>query len=362
MTDTAALFEPVKMGNATLQNRVLMAPLTRNRAHSDGTPKDIAAEYYQQRASAGLIISEATQISALGKGYLDTPGIYTDSHVQAWKKITDAVHERGGIIYCQLWHVGRISHTSLLPNGQSPVSSSAIRANAQTFTANGFEDTSEPIALDKSGIEATIADYVNASEMAKKAGFDGVEIHAANGYLIDQFLQDGVNKRTDEYGGSVTNRTRFLKEVTEAVLSVWKPGEVGMRVSPLGQANDMSESTPIILFGNVYDYALEKNLAYLHVVESFPGNEQSPEDENFMKELRERYKGFYMANGGYNSETGADAIINHHADAISYGRPFIANPDLPERYKTGADLNEADQDTFYGGGKEGYTDYPFMNT
>jgi len=224
------------------------------------------------------------------------------------------VHDAGGKIYCQLWHVGRISHTSLLPNAQPPVSSSAIRAKAQTFTANGFEDTSEPVALDQKGIEETIADYVNASEMAKKAGFDGVEVHA----------------------------------------------QVGIRLSPLGQANDMSESAPIILFGNVYDYAVEKDLAYLHVLETFPGNEQSAEDEALMKELREKYKGFYIANGGYDAQSGSEAIESHYADAITYGRPFIANPDLPERYKTGAELNRADQDTFYGGGKEGYTDYPFM--
>jgi len=196
--------------------------------------------------------------------------------------------------------------------------------------------------------------------MAKKAGFDGVEVHAANGYLIDQFLQDGVNKRTDEYGGSVTNRTRFLREVVEATLSVWSSNQVGIRLSPLGQANDMSESAPIILFGNVYDYAVEKDLAYLHVLETFPGNEQSAEDEALMKELREKYKGFYIANGGYDAQSGSEAIESHYADAITYGRPFIANPDLPERYKTGAELNRADQDTFYGGGKEGYTDYPFM--
>ena len=361
MTNTKALFEPVKMGSITLKNRVLMAPLTRNRAHGDGTPKDMAVEYYQQRASAGLIISEATQISEMGKGYLDTPGIYNEDQAEAWKKITDAVHDADGKIYCQLWHVGRISHTSLLPDGRQPVSSSAIKAEAQTFTVNGFEDTSEPVALDKEGIEETIADYVNASEMAKKAGFDGVEVHAANGYLIDQFLQDGVNKRTDEYGGSVTNRTRFLREIVEAVSTVWKSNQIGMRLSPLGQANDMSESAPIILFGNVYDFAVEKDLAYLHVVESFPGNEQSPEDETLMKELREKYKGFYMANGGYDGKSGAQAVESHHADAISYGRPFIANPDLPERYRTGAKLNEPDQDTFYGGGKEGYTDYPFMD-
>lgn len=356
-----ALFETVKMGDFTLKNRVLMAPLTRNRAHSDGTPKDMAIEYYRQRASAGLIISEATQISEMGKGYLDTPGIHNEKHVEAWRKITDAVHEEDGKIFCQLWHVGRISHTSLLPEGAQPVSSSNKQAKAQTFTANGFEDTSKPVALDKEGIAKTLEDYANASRMAKQAGFDGVEVHAANGYLIDQFMQDGVNDREDEYGGPVSNRLKFLKEALEAATSEWSSGKVGMRVSPLGEANDMSESAPIILFGGAYDLAIEHDLAYLHVVESFPGNTASPEDEALLSELRERFSGFYMANGGYDGASGARAVEEHKADAISYGRPFIANPDLPKRYKLNAKLNEANEDTFYGGGKEGYTDYPFLD-
>jgi len=362
MSDIQVLFDPIKMGSLKLENRVLMAPLTRNRAHGDGTPKEMAVEYYQQRASAGLIFTEATQISAMGKGYLDTPGIYTDKHVTAWKKITDAVHDAGGKIFCQLWHVGRISHTSLLPDGAQPVSSSDIQAKAQTFTQAGFEDTSKPVALTKEGIEETIADYAHASEMAKKAGFDGVEIHAANGYLIDQFLQDGVNNRTDEYGGSVENRVRFLREVTEAVTSVWDPSRVGIRLSPLGQFNDISESVPPILFANVYDYANQKDLAYLHVVEKFPGSQPDAEEEKMLKEMREHYKGFYIANGDYDAQTGAEAIASHHADAITYGRPFIANPDLPERYETGAELNQPDESTFYGGDEEGYTDYPFMDS
>lgn len=357
---TEALFETVKMGDTTLKNRVLMAPLTRNRAHSDGTPREMAVEYYQQRASAGLIISEATQISDMGKGYLDTPGIYTDKHVEAWKKITHAVHEADGKIFCQLWHVGRISHTSLLPDGAQPVSSSNKRAKAKTFTANGFEDTSQPVALDQYGIDRTLEDYAKASRMAKEAGFDGVEVHAANGYLIDQFLQDGVNDREDDYGGPVSNRLRFLKEALNAVKSHWPSGKVGMRVSPLGEANDMSDSAPIILFAGVYDLAIEHDLAYLHVVESFPGNSPSEQDKALLSELRERYSGFYMANGGFDAATGAEAIREHKADAISYGRPFIANPDLPKRYKLNAELNEPDEDTFYGGGKKGYTDYPFL--
>jgi len=361
MVEKSVLFEGTEMGNITLSNRVLMAPLTRNRANSDGTPKDMAVDYYRQRASAGAIITEATQISEMGKGYIDTPGIYTQSHVEAWKKITDAVHGEGGRIICQLWHVGRISHVSLLPGGRQPVSSTDKAANAQTYTANGFEDCSKPVALDKEGIEKTLDDFAHAAKMAKQAGFDGVEVHAANGYLIDQFLQDGVNDREDDYGGSVTNRVRFLREAISAVTSEWPEGRVGVRISPLGQAHDMSESVPKSLFGEVYDHMKASNLAYLHVMENFPGNERSDSDGRLLKELREHYSGgFYIANGGYDAQSGMEAVSNGHADAITYGRPFIANPDLPKRIRLDAQWNEPDPDTFYGGGREGYTDYPFM--
>ena len=361
MTDHAKLFDPAQMGDVTLPNRVLMAPLTRNRAQSDGTPKDMAQTYYTQRASAGMILTEATQISDMGKGYLDTPGIYTADHVTGWKKITDAVHAAGGRIYCQLWHVGRISHVSLLPDGRQPVSSTDTAADAQTFTANGFEATSKPVALDAEGIAQTVNDYATAAQAAKDAGFDGIEVHAANGYLIDQFLMDGVNDRTDAYGGSVEARMKFLNEVLDVVGKVWSSDRIGVRLSPLGQANDMSDSDPEAHFGAIYNALSARNLAYLHVVEAFPGSDDE-EGVQIVKRLRKHYDGFYIANGGYDASTAEEAIASGHADAVTFGRDFIANPDLPERFRRGAKLNEQDQDTFYGGGREGYTDYPSLET
>jgi len=361
MTDTSPLFRPLAMGALELPNRVLMAPLTRNRAHADGTPKDMAATYYRQRASAGLIVSEATQVSAMGKGYIDTPGIYTDAHVEGWKPIVEAVHAAGGRIFCQLWHVGRISHVSLLPDGRRPVSSSAVRADTQTFTANGFEDVSEPVALDADGIARTLDDFATGARCAREAGFDGVEVHSANGYLLDQFLQDGVNKREDEYGGSVENRLRLLGEVLDRACNVWPKDRVGVRLSPLGQANAISDNDPEAIFGPAYRMLNDRKLAYLHVVEQFFGSDSSEDDRQLLKRLRALYDGVYIGNGDYDAERAVEAIGESRADAITFGRPFIANPDLPERYRIGADLNEADQDTFYGGGEEGYTDYPFLD-
>lgn len=360
MTDTARLFSPVTMGDLILSNKILMAPLTRNRSHADGTPKEMAEIYYNQRASAGLIFTEATQISDIAKGYLDTPGIYTDKHVEGWRAITNAVHAGGGLIFCQLWHVGRISHVSLLPDGISPVAPSAIQADAQTYTAEGFQDCSKPVALTKDGIAQTIADYKHAAECAKRAGFDGIEVHSANGYLLDQFLQDGTNKRDDEYGGPLENRTRMLREVLEAVLDVWPSSRVGVRLSPLGQAGDISDSDPRATFTFAYEMLSSFDLAYLHVMENFPGNDASDGDKDLIRELRGHYSGFYIGNGGYDAERAADALETGHADAITFGRPFIANPDLPERYRIDAELNEPNQDTFYGGGAEGYIDYPFL--
>jgi N-ethylmaleimide reductase len=359
MTDT--LFNPAQMGILNLPNRVLMAPLTRNRAQSDGVPKDMAQTYYAQRATAGLIVSEATQISAMGKGYLDTPGIHTDAQAAGWRKVTQAVHAQGGRIFCQLWHVGRISHVSLLPDGAQPVSSSARAAQAQTFTAEGFQDCSPPQALSVEAIASTVQDFRNAAEWAKKAGFDGVEVHGANGYLLDQFLQDGVNDRNDTYGGSPKNRMRLLSEVLDAVKLVWPSSRVGVRLSPLGTANDISDSDPEALFRAVYDMLGGHNLAYLHVVEAFAGSGGDDDSRALLQRLRKGWKGFYIANGDYDAETAAKAIDAGDADAVAFGRPFIANPDLPERYRTGAALNTPDQDTFYGGGREGYTDYPFLD-
>ncbi len=360
-TTHSPLFTPLTVGALELPNRVLMAPLTRNRAHADGTPGSLAQTYYRQRASAGLIVSEATQISAMGKGYLDTPGIHEPSHVNEWKKIVEAVHAGGGRIFCQLWHVGRISHTSVLPDGRSPVAPSALRANAQTFTADGFVDCSTPEALSLSGIRQTVDDYAHAARCAKEAGFDGVEIHAANGYLVDQFLQDKTNKRDDDYGGSIENRSRFLSEIINAVSSEWASDRIGVRVSPLGHANDIADSDPQALFTHVYEYLDKQNLAYLHVVEQFPGNENDSKQKELLGTLCSLYQGVYIANGGYDADSASREIARGRIDAVSFGRPFIANPDLPERYRTGSALNEPDADTFYGGGEAGYTDYPFLD-
>lgn len=360
MTDTSILFQPLTLGALTLPNRVIMAPLTRNRAQGDGTPREMAATYYRQRASAGLIISEATQISARGKGYKDTPGIYSQKHVDGWKPVVEAVHAAGGRIFCQLWHVGRISHVSLLPEGMAPVSASAIRADAQTFTENGFEATSQPEALDAEGIAQTIDDYAQAAQFAKAAGFDGVEVHAANGYLLDQFLQDGTNHRDDDYGGSIENRQRMLRDVLDRVCAVFPADRVGVRLSPLGQANDMSDSDPEATFSAAYRMLNDRKLAYLHAIEEFYGQDTSDDQRALLKRLRGLYDGVYIGNGGFDGVRAASAIGSGNADAISFGRPFIANPDLPERFRIGATLNEPDQQTFYGGDTKGYTDYPFL--
>jgi N-ethylmaleimide reductase len=361
MTETDALFRPLSAGALELPNRVLMAPLTRNRSQPDGTPRAMAATYYRQRASAGLIVSEATQISAMGKGYKDTPGIHTAGHVEGWKPIVEAVHAGGGRIFCQLWHVGRISHVSLLPDGRLPVSSSAVRARSQTFTENGFEDVSDPVALDLDGIARTLDDYTTAATCARDAGFDGVEVHAANGYLLDQFLQDGVNRRDDDYGGSIENRTRLLREVLDRVCDVFDPARVGVRLSPLGQANDMSDSDPEATFSAAYRLLDGRGLAYLHVIEQFYGQDTGDDDRAMLKRLRRLFDGVYIGNGSYDAAQARQAIQAGDVDAVAFGRPFIANPDLPERFRIGADLNEPDQATFYGGGREGYIDYPFLD-
>ena len=355
------LFKPVEMGDLVIPNRVLMGPLTRNRAHPDGTPWEKAAVYYAQRASAGLIITEATQVSAMGKGYINTPGIYTDAHVAAWREITDAVHAAGGRIFCQLWHVGRISHVSVLPEGRNPVSASAIQAAAQTFTESGFTDVSPPDALSLEGITETISDFRHGAVQAKAAGFDGVEVHAANGYLLDQFLQDKTNKRDDAYGGSIENRLRFPSEVIDAVTEVWGAGRTGIRLSPLGQANDMGDSDPEALYSAVYRMVSDKGLAYLHTVEEFPGAPLSEDQKAIVARLRAQFDGFYIANGGFDAERAASAIESGDTNAVAFGRPFLANPDLPERYRRGAELNAPDQTTFYGGDEHGYTDYAALS-
>lgn len=353
-----SLYTPVQMGELSLRNRVFMAPLTRNRADPDGTPGRWAATYYRQRSSAGLIITEATQISAMGKGYFNTPGIYLSEHVTGWRKIVDAVHDDGGRIFLQLWHVGRISHSSLLPNNAQPVAPSAVRARSRTVTDLGFVDVTKPRALTLEEIETTIDDYRAAAAKAKDAGFDGVEIHAANGYLVDQFLQSSTNQRTDRYGGSVSNRIRFLLETAQAVLEVWDGAKVGVRLSPRGTFNDMGDEDPECTFSTAVRELAKLGLGYLHMVEASPGDaEPSPEFRGLFDQCRQQWPGLYIANGGYDGPSGERAITDGRADAIAYGRAFLANPDLPKRLELRRPLNEPDQSTFYGGTERGYIDY-----
>lgn len=354
------LFSPASLGSIALKNRMVMAPLTRNRAGDGGVPQALNATYYEQRATAGLIVTEATPITPMAHGYPALPGIYTDAQVAGWKKITDAVHAKGGKIVLQLWHVGRISHPSLLPNGALPVAPSAIKPAGQAFTYQGLVDYVEPRALDVSELPGVVTDYVHATQCALAAGFDGVEIHAANGYLLDQFLRDGTNKRTDHYGGSFENRARLLMEVTKAVIAVAGSDKVGIRISPVNPFNDMHDSNPQALFNYVADALNQFNLAYLHVLEGGVHGGGVADPFDFVA-LRKLFKGAYMANLGYDKARGNAAIASGHADVIAYGVPFIANPDLVERYKTDAGLNEADSNTFYGGAEKGYTDYPFLN-
>ena len=352
------LFSPVKLGSIAMSNRMVMAPLTRNRSSMEGVPQDINVTYYEQRATAGLIITEATPISPMGHGYPLLPGIYTDAQVDGWKKVTDAVHAKGGKIVIQLWHVGRISHPSLL-NGATPVAPSAVKPAGKAFTFEGLVDYVEPRALDASEFPSIVADYVQASKNAIKAGFDGVEIHSANGYLLDQFLRDGSNQRSDIYGGSIENRTRFLMEVTKAVVEAIGSDKVGLRLSPVNPFNDMKDSNPQALFNYVTEQLNQFNLAYLHVVEGgiHGGGVAEPFDFDAMRKL---CKSPYMANLSYDKERGNAAIAKGHADAVAYGVPFIANPDLVERFRQDAPLNEADSKSFYGGTEKGYIDYPTL--
>ena len=356
---TLDLFSPITLGSISLKNRMIMAPLTRSRAPKDnGIPQAMNVTYYEQRASAGLIITEATPISAMGHGYILLPGIYSNEQVAGWQKVTDAVHAKGGKIISQIWHVGRISHPSLL-SGALPVAPSAIKPAGKAFTYDGLVDFVEPRALEASELPAIVADYVHATKCALAAGFDGIEIHAANGYLLDQFLRDSTNKREDNYGGSIENRLRLLMEVTKAVVAVAGSDKVGVRISPVNPFNDIEDSNPQALFNAVADSLNQFNLAYLHVVEGGIGDAGEPVKFDFVA-LRKHFNNAYMANLGYDKARGNAAIANGQADVIAYGVPFIANPDLVERYRTDAPLNEANQDLFYGGDEKGYTDYPFL--
>uniref|UniRef100_UPI0025E1172E alkene reductase n=1 Tax=uncultured Xanthomonas sp. TaxID=152831 RepID=UPI0025E1172E len=323
-------------------------------------PSPLAAEYYGQRASAGLLIAEATQISPMGQGYKDTPGIYSDAQVAAWKKVTDEVHRRGGKIVLQLWHVGRISHVSLLPDGAAPVAPSALRADAKTFTAEGFTDVSAPRALRLDEIPALIEDFRRAARNAIAAGFDGVEVHAANGYLIDQFLRDGSNHRDDAYGGSIENRTRLLFEVVEAVAQEIGADRTGVRLSPVTPANDARDSDPQPLFERAVERLDLLGLAFVHVIEGATGGPRDNIAFDYAA-LRAKFHGPWLVNNGYDKALAEQTVASGRADAVAFGRPFIANPDLVERLRRDAPLNQVDADTLYGGGAKGYTDYPTLD-
>ncbi|MBO0941158.1 alkene reductase [Acidovorax temperans] len=363
-----SLFEPTHAGDIALANRIAMAPLTRNRA-PDAIPTELTATYYAQRASAGLIISEATAISPEGQGYADVPGLYGTEQLDGWKKVTRAVHEAGGKIVVQLWHVGRISHTSLQPGHAKPVAPSAIRAHAKTVLLKDgvptFTDTSEPRALDAEELPRIVQDYRHAARNGIAAGFDGVEIHAANGYLIDQFLKTGANQRTDDYGGSIKNRARLLLEVTRAIVDEIGGGRTGIRLSPVTPANDIVDENPQPLFDYVVRELGKLGLAYVHVIEGATGGPRELPDRPFdYTELRNAYraaggKGAWMVNNGYDRAL-AEAALANGADIVAFGRPFISNPDLVERLKQNAPLNELNRDTLYGGGAKGYTDYPTL--
>ncbi|NNM72270.1 alkene reductase [Enterovirga aerilata] len=360
MSDASPLFRPLQAGEITLANRIVMAPLTRNRA-APGTdaPRDINVEYYRQRASAGLIVSEGSQISRQGQGYVWTPGIYTDAQVAGWRKVTDAVHAAGGRIVIQLWHVGRVSHVSLQPDGAAPVAPSAIPARTRTYIESGFAEVSPPRELAIEEIPGIVRDFARAAERAREAGFDGVEIHGANGYLLDQFMKDGANRRTDAYGGSIENRARFTLEVAEAVAKAWSPGRVGIRLSPVTPANGIADSNPQPLFEHVARKLGEMKLAFVHVIEGATGGPRDNLPFDYAA-LREAFGGVYIANNGYTRELAIEAVRSGRADAIAFGKAFISNPDLVERLRIGAPLNAWDQTTFYGGDERGYTDYPTL--
>jgi N-ethylmaleimide reductase len=358
----ATLFTATTIGAIEVANRVAMAPLTRSRADMDGVHTELAIEYYRQRSSAGLIISEATNISREGRGYAFTPGIYSPAQIASWRKITDAVHAAGGKIVCQLWHVGRMSHVSLQADGAAPVAPSAIRADEQVFLEDQtVERPSMPRALQTAEVARIVEDYRHAARCAKEAGFDGVEVHAANCYLIEQFIRDSTNQRTDQYGGSVENRIRFAVEVVTAVSEVWGADRVGARLSPITRAvgDTPLDSDPEGTYFYLAEQLGKLNLAYLHCVEGQTRGNNGAGDFDF-KRLHAKFGGKYIANNSYDREMAIEAVESGHADMVAFGRPFIANPDLVERLRRDAPLAEADRDTFYGGGAGGYTDYPAL--
>ena len=363
------IFDPVKFGDIELANRIVMAPLTRNRS-PDAVPREITATYYAQRASAGLLITEATAISQQGQGYADVPGLYAGEQLQAWKRVTDAVHAEGGKIVVQLWHVGRVSHHELQPGGGKPVAPSAIAAKTKTVLIKDgvptFTETSEPRALDAAELPGIVHAYAAAARNAvETAGFDGVEIHAANGYLLDQFLKTGSNHRSDDYGGSIENRARLLLEAARAVVDAVGGGVTGIRLSPVTPANDVHDADPQPLFEYVVKQLAPLGLAYIHVIEGATGGPRELEDRPFDYEaLKSAYRkaggrAAWMVNNGYDKPL-AEAAVKEGDDLVAFGKPFISNPDLVRRLREDAPLNAWDKSTFYGGGEQGYIDYPAL--
>lgn len=370
-SDTDVLFQPYRLGPFNLPHRLVMAPLTRSRARQPGNvPGPLAACYYAQRASAALIVSEATQVSMQGQGYAWTPGIHSREQVEGWRKVTKAVHEANGIIFCQLWHVGRISHPALQPDQMLPVAPSAITPQGKAFIENDRGEGElvpfvRPRALTIEEMPYLVGQYERAAGNAQDADFDGVEIHAANGYLLDQFIETGTNRRTDTYGGPVENRTRLLFEIAEALTPIWGPDRIGVRLSPLGKMNDIYDDNPEETFGYIAARLSDYGLAYLHIVnpateQMQKGQEPEPRALNMVKLIRKKYKGTLMVAGGFQPDTAAQWLREGLADLIAFGRKFIANPDLPERIRMGAPLNVDDPTTYYGGGEKGYTDYPSL--
>ena len=351
------LFTPIQLGSYTLPNRIIMAPLTRMRAGVGNVPTQMNATYYAQRASAGLIISEATQVSLQGRGYARSPGIHSPEQMAGWQLVTDAVHAAGGRIFLQLWHAGRTSHPALQENEALPVAPSAIAAEGHAYTPDGRPPMVTPRALKTGEISGIVEQFRQGAENALAAGFDGVEIHGANGYLIDEFLQDNSNQRCDRYGGSVANRTRFLLEVVEVVTSVWGSNRVGVRLSPSGTNYSMNDSDRATTFRYAVDALNVFNLAYFHLMEPNEWGNQTSLDAAFFRPI---FKGILMVNGDYNRQKGDAVSATGTADLVSFGRTFLANPDLPKRFALNAPLNDPDASTFYGGDEKGYTDYPLL--
>lgn len=347
------LFDGLKIGSLELKNRIVYAPMTRSRADDEGVQPDFAAEYYAQRASAGLLITEATNVSAMAKGYLRTPGIYTNEQIESWRKVTDAVHKQGGKIFMQIFHTGRIALPDFLPENALPVAPSAVKADGQNFTNDGMKDFVKPRELTLEEIKTTIEDFAKAAKNAVDAGFDGVELHGANGYLVQQFLSTNVNRREDEYGGSIENRARFLFEVLDAVIAEIGNERTALRLSPGGEFNDIKEADADELYDYVVKELNKRGLAYLHIG-TFDQN------KNWHPVLRPIYKGVYFAGVGFDKDSGKKLLVENGADAIVYGKLFLANPDLPTRFKLDAELNKWDESTFYSPGKKGYTDYPML--